>query len=124
MAMRDHFVAFDLGAESGRAVLGVLEGDRLGLEEKHRFAIPTGRMNGTLHWNLMAQWEELKLGLRKCAINGGAKRDIESVGVDTWGVDFGLVAPNGDVLGNPVHYRDRRTEGVMEKVFQRISKQR
>jgi rhamnulokinase len=123
MPGRDHFVAFDLGAESGRAVLGGLDGERLVLEEKHRFANPTGRMNGTFHWNLLGQWEELKLGLRKCAIEGGNRRAIESVGVDTWGVDFGLLAPNGDILGNPAHYRDRRTEGVMEKVFQRVSKQ-
>src|SRR5262249_33814183 len=74
--------------------------------------------------NLLAQWEEIKAGLRKCAVDrAGQKRDIDAVGVDTWGVDFGLVAPNGDILANPVHYRDRRTEGVMEKVFQRVSRQ-
>ena len=66
MAARN-FLAFDLGAESGRAVLGTLEGGRLTLEEKHRFANPIGRINGHLHWNLLAQWEELKTGLRKAA---------------------------------------------------------
>jgi rhamnulokinase len=120
----DHFVAFDLGAESGRALLGALEGDRLTLEEKHRFGNPVGRMNGTLHWNLLGQWEEIKTGLRKCALDGRTRREIDGIGVDTWGVDFGLVAPNGDILGNPVHYRDARTNGVMEKVLQRVSRQR
>ncbi|MEA2734825.1 MAG: rhamnulokinase, partial [Humisphaera sp.] len=63
MAARN-FLAFDLGAESGRALLGKLDGGRLTLEEKHRFANPMGRMNGHLHWNLLQQWEELKTGLR------------------------------------------------------------
>ena len=118
-----NFVAFDLGAESGRALLGTLAGGRLTLEEKHRFANPNGRMNGHLQWNLLGQWEELKTGLRKAAgdlaaaANGGAKPEIHGIGVDTWGVDFGLVGPGGDVVGNPYHYRDARTDGVMEQVF-------
>ena len=67
MAAAKNFLAFDLGAESGRAVLGKLEldGGKLVLQEKHRFANPMGRMNGHLHWNLLQQWEELKTGLRK-----------------------------------------------------------
>ena len=78
-------------------------------------------MNGHLHWNLLAQWEELKTGLRRAA--GGTPRtrqpprEIHGIGVDTWGVDFGLVGRDGDVLGNPFHYRDRRTDGVMERTF-------
>lgn len=121
---KDQFVAIDIGAESGRAVLASLENDRLSLEERHRFSTPVGRMNGSLHWNLLGIWEELKTGLRRCAVEGGQKREIDSIGIDAWGVDFGLVAPSGEILGNPVHYRDRRTEGVMEKVFQRVSRQR
>ena len=117
MAARN-FLAFDLGAESGRAVLGKLDGGKLTLEEKHRFANPTGRMNGHLHWNLLAQWEELKSGLRKTAAGGGVK--LDGIGVDTWGVDFGLLASSGDVLGFPYMYRDSRTDGMMEKVFARV----
>ena len=124
-----NFVALDLGAESGRAVLGTLEDGRLTLEEKHRFANPTGRMRGTLCWNLMAQWEEIKTGLRKAA--AGDPHDTEhrrpalhGVGVDTWGVDFGLLGADGDVLGNPVHYRDPRTEGMLEKAFALVPKER
>lgn len=111
------FVAFDLGAESGRALVGLLDGQKLTLEEKHRFANPNGRMNGHLHWNLLAQWEELKTGLRKAAA-GGTK--LDGIGVDTWGVDFGLVGKNGEVLGFPYMYRDSRTDGMMDKVFERL----
>src|SRR3954470_20735068 len=111
------FVAFDLGAESGRALVGSLDGQKLTLEEKHRFANPTGRMNGHLHWNLLAQWEELKTGLRKAA-SGGAK--LDGIGVDTWGVDFGLLADSGVILGNPYMYRDSRTDGAMESAFEAV----
>ena len=121
-----NFLAFDLGAESGRAVLGTLADGRLTLEERHRFPNPTGRMNGHLYWNLLAQWEELKTGLRRSAESHGpssARASLSGIGVDTWGVDFGLVGADGDVLGNPFHYRDPRTDGVMERTFQRVSRQ-
>ena len=95
MSQPRKFLACDLGAESGRALLGHLDDQRLTLEEKHRFATPNGRMNGHLHWNLLAQWEELKTGLRKTAA-GGTK--LDGIGVDTWGVDFGFVGRNGEVL--------------------------
>ena len=117
MAARN-FLAFDLGAESGRALLGRLDGGKLTLEEKHRFANPTGRMNGHLHWNLLQQWEELKTGLRKTAAGGDVR--LDGIGVDTWGVDFGFIGKNGEVLGQPYMYRDARTDGVMEKVFARV----
>ena len=127
-----NFLAFDLGAESGRAVLGALENGRLALEEKHRFANPTGRMNGHLYWNLLGQWEELKTGLRKTAgdwhnhhsHSANRRPALHGIGVDTWGVDFGLVGADGDVLGNPVHYRDPRTEGVMERAFTKVPRER
>jgi rhamnulokinase len=111
-----NFLAFDLGAESGRGVLGTLENGRLTLEEKHRFANPTGRMNGHLHWNLLAQWEELKTGLKNVA--GGPP--LSGIGVDTWGVDYGLLGRVGNVLGNPYHYRDARTDGVVERTFAKV----
>jgi rhamnulokinase len=115
-----NFLAFDLGAESGRAVLGTLENGRLTLQEKHRFANPTGRMNGHLHWNLLAQWEELKTGLKNVA--GGPP--LSGIGVDTWGVDYGLIGKVGNVLGNPHHYRDARTDGVMERTFAKVARDR
>src|SRR5258706_12124969 len=116
MAARN-LLAFDLGAESGRALLGRFDGKRLTLEEKHRFANPNGRMNGHLHWNFLAQWEELKTGLRKAAA-GGMK--IDAIGVDTWGVDFGFIDRNGDLLANPYMYRDAQTDGMLEKAFAKM----
>jgi rhamnulokinase len=119
-----HYLAFDLGAESGRAVLGTLADGKLALEEKHRFANPTGRLCGHLHWDLLGQWEELKAGLRKTAagLSGGMR--IDGIGVDTWGVDFGLIGRGGEVLGLPYHYRDARTDGMMEKAFASVGRER
>jgi rhamnulokinase len=108
------FLAFDFGAESGRAMLGTLTGGKLTLEEKHRFANPNGRVRGQLQWDLLGQWEHIKQGLKNVARSG----ELAGIGVDTWGVDFGLIAPNGDVLGTPVMYRDGRTDGVMDEVFE------
>jgi rhamnulokinase len=115
-----NYLAFDLGAESGRAVLATLQDGKLTLAEKHRFANPTGRMNGHLHWNLLSQWEELKTGL--CNAAKGTK--IDGIGVDTWGVDYVLIAPDGSVLGNPFHYRDRRTDGMLERAFAKVPREK
>lgn len=122
------FLGFDFGAESGRALLGRLEDNQLRLTEVHRFAnapvaVPTaGGM--TMHWNVFQLWVEIKQGLTKAsAISGrdsGSK--IASVGVDTWGVDFGLLDRNGALLANPVHYRDDRTDGMVEAAFERVSR--
>jgi len=117
---QDRFIAFDLGAESGRSVVGTLDGDRLSLAETHRFANPMGRIAGHLHWNLLAQWEELKTGLRKSCANADS---IRGIGIDTWGVDFGLLGRGGTILGNPFMYRDARTDGIMEKAFARVPRE-
>jgi rhamnulokinase len=122
-----NFLAFDLGAESGRAVLGTLKAGKLSLEEKHRFSNPMGRMNGHLYWNLLSQWEELKAGLRKAAVaqQGDQKTPVKlhGIGVDTWGVDFGLVSAAGEILGNPFNYRDSRTDGMLEVAFSRVPRE-
>ena len=119
-----NYLAFDLGAESGRAVLGSLDAGRLTLAEKHRFLNPMGRINGHLHWNLLAQWEELKTGLRKAAVEQRGDQKfpvaIHGIGVDTWGVDFGLLSKSGEILGNPFNYRDSRTNGMFERAFARV----
>src|SRR5439155_15958048 len=114
--------AFDLGAESGRAMLGTLADGKLSLEEKHRFANPMGRMNGHLFWNLLAQWEELKTGLKKTSAS--IQGSLSGIGVDTWGVDFGLIGRDGQVLGNPYMYRDSRTDGVYERTLEKLGRQK
>src|ERR1051325_9069102 len=121
MAQR-HFLAFDLGAESGRAMVGTLAAGRLTLQEKHRFSNPNGRMNGHLYWNLLGQWEELKRGLRKTAADHTGKDALSGIGVDTWGVDFGLLGRNDELLGNPYMYRDSRTEGMLDVAFAKVPK--
>jgi rhamnulokinase len=115
------FLAFDLGAESGRGIVGTLESDRMSLQEVHRFANPNGRMLGHLHWNLLAQWEELKTGLRKAV--AATDGPLSGIGIDTWGLDFGLVDRTGQILGNPFMYRDSRTDGMMQRVFQRVPRE-
>jgi rhamnulokinase len=114
------YLALDLGAESGRGVLGRFDGERLDLEEVHRFPNEPVRMLDTLHWDLPRLFEECKNALRKVA---GTGQRLDGVGVDTWGVDFGLVGRGDTLLGNPVHYRDARTEGMMAAAFARVRRE-
>ncbi|HEY8666556.1 MAG TPA: rhamnulokinase family protein [Tepidisphaeraceae bacterium] len=116
------YLALDLGAESGRGVVGTISDGVLALREVHRFLNPTARMLGRLHWNLPGQWEEVKTAVRKAAGAGGG--EVASIGVDTWGVDFGLLNRDGDLLSNPVHYRDRRTDGIMPRAFAIVARER
>jgi rhamnulokinase len=114
-------LAFDLGASSGRAILGRLAGDRLALEEIHRFPNEAVRYNGELHWDMPRLWQEMQNGLRLAARSGGA---LASVGVDTWGVDYALLGEHGILLENPYHYRDRRTRGMVEKACAAVGAER
>jgi rhamnulokinase len=111
-------LALDLGAESGRAVLGRFDGERLTIEEIHRFPNVPVQVRDTLYWDVLRLFADVKEALRRAAqvVEG----DLASVGVDAWGVDFALLDAQGRLLGNPVHYRDRRTEGVMAEVFRCI----
>jgi rhamnulokinase len=113
-------LAFDLGAESGRAVLGRLDGDRLRLSELHRFPNEPVRLRTGLHWDVLRLFAEVKRGLVLCAEKHGRPT---SIGVDTWGVDFALLDREGTLLGNPYHYRDSRTEGMLEEAFQRVPRE-
>ena len=115
------FLAFDLGAESGRAVLGDLADGRLAVRELARFPNGILDVRGRLCWNVFRLFEEIKAALRSCAAQGAAPA---SLGVDTWGVDFALLAADGTVLGLPVAYRDRRTEGAMESLFRKVPRER
>lgn len=120
--MTRQFLAFDLGAESGRAVLGRFRDGRLSLTEIHRFPNRSLLLNGRLHWDIYALLAEIKKALGMCA--GADASSLESLAVDTWGVDFGLLAGDGTILGLPVSYRDPRTLGAMDGFFERISRER
>ncbi len=115
------YLALDLGAESGRGMLGRFDGERLALEEVHRFPNAPVRMLDTLHWDVPRLHGELKAALGKAATGHPG---LDGVGVDTWGVDFGLVGRGDTLLGNPVHYRDARTDGMMEAAARLVPPER
>jgi rhamnulokinase len=109
--------AVDFGAQSGRVALGRFDGERLEVEEVHRFLNVPVRARETLYWDVLRLYEDMLDGLAMAGAGGAA---VDSVGVDTWGVDFGLVDRAGRLLQNPVHHRDGRTEGAMECVFEEV----
>jgi rhamnulokinase len=108
-------LAVDLGAESGRVMAVHFDGQSLHLEELHRFPNTPVTLNGTLHWNFLQLWADIQAGIEK-----GKSLQPASLGVDTWGVDFGLLDRQDNLIGNPVHYRDGRTKGMMERTFARV----
>ena len=114
------YLAFDIGAESGRAVVGILENGRLSLEEICRFQTRPMLVQGHLHWDIYRIFEELKLGLRAATQK---YPDIASLGIDSWGCDFGLLTADGILLGLPFMYRDAITEGVPEEVYQIVPRE-
>ncbi len=114
------YLAVDMGASSGRHVLGLFDGQRLQLEEVYRFENGPVEADGHLFWDLLGQWSHVRQGLRAAGSKCG--NSIASVGVDTWGVDFGLLGRGDELLGNPYHYRDSRTNGMMEKAFGIVSR--
>jgi len=113
------YLALDLGAESGRAIVATLDGDQLTLSEVHRFGNGPVRLPDGLHWDVLRLWSEIKTGIA-AAIKSGA--DPAGIGLDTWGVDFALLDKDGALLANPFHYRDARTDGVVEKAFDVVSR--
>jgi len=112
-------VAIDVGAESGRVMLGSLDGRVLRLREVNRFANEPVRVGHSLHWDMDGIHDGIEAGL-----NGLAGEQVASVGVDTWGCDYGLVDERGELLGRPHHYRDHRTDGVMARVLERVGRDR
>lgn len=114
-----NFAAFDLGAESGRAMVGTFKNDKLSLQELHRFPNKQINIDGHFHWDVPYLFNEIKTGLAKISKAG---LGVLGIGIDTWGVDFGLLDAQDKLIENPFTYRDPRTNGVMEKVFQKISK--
>lgn len=120
MSSTKNYLAFDFGAESGRAILGTFDGDRLALAEVHRFLNTPVRLPGVLHWNILQLWQEIKNGIeRSVRSSSGAPA---SIGIDTWGIDFGLLDRNGALIGNPTHYRDQRTDGMIDAACARVPK--
>jgi len=107
-----YYAAIDLGAESGRVIRGAIRNGKLTIEEVHRFPNTPVPVQGTTHWNVLGLLREIRAGLRRCSSQEG--EDPAGIGIDTWGVDFGLIDDNGNLLTNPVHYRDGRTEGMID----------
>ena len=109
-------LAIDLGATSGRGIVGSFDGNKLTLSENHRFDDNSSYIAGTLSWNIMDIYENIKTSVKL------AGNDIKSIGIDTWGVDYGLIGPDGRLIGNPVNYRDSRTDGMTEYAERYMSK--
>ena len=110
------YIAIDIGAESGRVMLGVVANEKLALHEIYRFANSPVNEDGCLKWNFPRLLSEVKTGITKAIKQ--TKGKVDGIGVDTWGVDFGLLGSDGKLLENPYHYRDSHNNGMMEKAFE------
>ncbi|MFQ5795817.1 MAG: rhamnulokinase family protein [Candidatus Bipolaricaulia bacterium] len=113
-----NFLAVDLGSSNGRVLLSRWDGTRFDLNKLHRFTNGPVNLLGHLHWDALRLWAEIKVGLARYAAQFDSP--LAGVGVDTWGVDFALLDATGQLLGNPYHYRDSRTDGMPELAFQRV----
>lgn len=114
-----NYLAVDLGAESGRTIIGSIDDGKLSLKETHRFPNGPVRLNDGMHWDILRLWSEIKTGIASSAKDG---TKLESIGLDTWGVDFALLDKNNSLLSNPFHYRDERTDGMLDEAFKRMSR--
>ena len=121
MAHPLNFLAFDLGAESGRAILAQFDGERIQLSDVHRFSNGPVYLPDGMHWDVLRLWTEIKEGLALFAREQGG--DVAGIGLDTWGVDFGLLDRDGALVSNPYHYRDGRTDGMLEEAFRRVPRE-
>lgn len=119
--MREAYLAIDFGGGSGRVIAGYTSDGELRLDTIYRFQNRQVRMGGHIYWDFLSLFEDMKIGIRM-AVEKGYR--INSIGIDTWGVDFGLIDRNGNLIGNPVCYRDSRTDGMPEKVFSFIDQSR
>lgn len=117
--MSKKVLAFDFGASSGRAIIGDFSDGKISLKEVHRFPNDPVEIRGTLYWDALRLFHEIKQGILKAHHEGG----FDSIGIDTWGVDFGLLDKDGRLLENPVHYRDTRTDNIPEEVFKILPKE-
>ncbi len=119
--MAKHYLAVDLGASSGRTIVGTLDDGKLTLKEMNRFWNGPTEINGTLFWDFVHLFRNIKEGIALAKKEYG--EGLISMGIDTWGVDFGLFDSDGKLLRNPINYRDSRTVGMFEKVFERVPKE-
>lgn len=121
MSSASCYLALDFGASGGRAVLGMLENGRLQLEEIHRFVNQPVQILDRLHWDIPRLLAETTTALAKCAAR---QPRLDGIGIDTWGVDFGLLSAGGELLALPRHYRDVRTRGMYTEAFRRVPRER
>ena len=119
--MNRNFVAADLGASSGRTIVGTFDGGKFTLKETNRFWNGATEIGGTLYWDFVHLFRSIQEGI--VATRRETGNQIASIAVDTWGVDFGFLDAQGKLLGNPVNYRDSRTNGMTEKVFDAVGKE-
>ena len=112
-------LAFDFGASSGRAIIGNYENGIISIEEIHRFDNDPVLVDGSFYWDILRLFHEIKQGITKAK----NQTDFESIGIDTWGVDYGVLTKNNDLIGNPYNYRDARTVGVPEEMESLITKE-
>ena len=112
-------LAIDFGASSGRAIIGNFKNNKIEIEEIHRFSNDPVKLNDTMYWDFLRLFFEIKTSLIKSKKYG----KIESMGIDTWGVDFGMLDKEGNLIENPVHYRDERTDNILDEVFKNIDKE-
>lgn len=118
MTATHNYLAIDLGAESGRTIVGSLADSKLTLSETHRFANGPVSLPDGMHWDVLHLWSEIKTGIGISASK--FDKNIDSIGLDTWGVDFALLDKGNSLLSNPFHYRDARTDGMLDEAFKRM----
>lgn len=118
--MTKRVLAFDFGASSGRAIIGCFDGEKITLEEVHRFSNDPVSVGGTVYWDVLRLFYEIKQGIIKARMAGG----FDSIGIDTWGVDFGLIDAEGKLMENPIHYRDARTVGMVDEAFKTMPREK
>lgn len=120
MTTTRNYLAVDLGAESGRTIVGTINEGCLTLAETHRFTNGAVRLPDGLHWDVLRLWSDIKAGIATSSAKFNKK--LDSIGLDTWGVDFALLDKNKTLLSNPFHYRDLRTDGMLDEAFKRMSR--
>jgi rhamnulokinase len=118
VSLSKHYLAFDLGAESGRAILGKVSSGVLDVSQIRRFPNEPVRAGNSLHWDVQRLWLEMQRALSE------PMPELDSIGIDTWGVDYALIGETGELLENPYHYRDCRTDGILDAVLEKVPRER